>query len=116
MKTKSFIFMLAIIVIAGMISCKSKHQTNESIIKVVFNNQLSSADLDSIKENQKLKEVVIVYNKTTFDSAGKLNFIDFNVTYKELNGNSQTNINDSAKTGFSIDKDKNEIKVGSNVE
>jgi hypothetical protein len=32
---------------------------------------------------------------------------------KELKANSQTNINDSTKTGFMIDKDKNEIKVGS---
>ncbi|MCX6230054.1 MAG: hypothetical protein NTZ33_00795 [Bacteroidetes bacterium] len=113
MKNKSLILMLAVIIIVGMLSCKSKNQINDAIIKVVFTNQQTAADLDSIKENQKLKDVIIVFNKTTFDSIGKLNFIDFNVSFKELKANSQTDINDSAKTGFIIDKDKNEIKVGS---
>jgi len=62
MKTKSIILMLAVMVIAGMLSCKSKHQSNESIIKVVFTNQQTSADLDSIKENQKLKNLGMLNN------------------------------------------------------
>jgi competence protein ComGF len=72
--------MLAVIIIVSILSCKSKNQVNDAIIKVIFSNKQTTADLDSIKENQKLKDVVIIFNKTNFDSVGKLNFIDFNVT------------------------------------
>ncbi len=100
-----------------MTACNS---TPQDAVEVLFTNQMTMADLDSIKNSASEHDVEIEYLAVKTDTAGRVDSISFKVAHKShfmnLSGSYGQVLTDSISFGFFINSARNAIVLGSDLE